>query len=474
MSSFSFHILVSLLTGFILVFCLFSLYIKERLYLTESLVATLFGIIISVAKIPFPFLTDIKSKNLEEKDRAMFFICEFTRFIICFQVMAIGISTPLSFLKKEWKSFLIILGPLMIGMWFISAFIFWAVFKIEILDSLIIAACITPTDPILAHSVIKGKFSDRYIPQHIKNLLSIESGINDGLGLFFLLLPLFFKTKQNKNFFFFVLNLVLLEIGGAILVGILIGIISKKLLFFSRKLKLIDKDSFLVFSLVLSIFVMAIANLLHIDDFIAVFITGFVFSNDESFLEEIHDSQIQEIIDMIFNILFFIFFGALFPFESFNTKEISLWKMILCSCLILVFRRLPLMFILKKYVPILKTNKETFFAGWFGPIGVGAIFFSTKIWQEYTFVSKKIPIYKENAQKTFSIVCFIVLSSIIVHGITVPITNTHLKKRAKRKIKKKTLKEIVKNVEEFNEDDTGIFETEYNTIVEDDVYDVNV
>lgn len=52
---------------------------------------------------------------------------------------------------------------------------------LEFSASLLISACITATDPILAQSVVSGKFAQR-VPGHLRNLLSAESGCNDGMA----------------------------------------------------------------------------------------------------------------------------------------------------------------------------------------------------------------------------------------------------------------------------------------------------
>lgn len=84
----------------------------------------------------------------------------------------------------------------------ISALLIWAIIpKLSFLSSLVIAACVTPTDPvssstyslirtltvqILAQAVVGGKFADKHVPAHIRHLLSAESGSNDGAAFPFL------------------------------------------------------------------------------------------------------------------------------------------------------------------------------------------------------------------------------------------------------------------------------------------------
>ena len=86
-----FYVTLALLGLFILLFGLVSLFVKERLYLTESLVAIMFGIVCGPQCIG---VIDPMSWVTEEP----FFytlLMEFARIIISFQVMAVGLCTPL-------------------------------------------------------------------------------------------------------------------------------------------------------------------------------------------------------------------------------------------------------------------------------------------------------------------------------------------------------------------------------------------
>jgi sodium/hydrogen antiporter len=50
---------------------------------------------------------------------------------------------------------------------------------------------VTPTDPVLSNSIVKGKFADKNIPPELQKIIIAESGANDGLGYPFLFLPLY-------------------------------------------------------------------------------------------------------------------------------------------------------------------------------------------------------------------------------------------------------------------------------------------
>lgn len=76
--------------------------------------------------------------------------------------------------------------------WLVSAaFIYALIPGLNFLTSLAVAACLTPTDPILAAAVIGGKWADKHVPAHIRHLLAAESGCNDGAAFPFLFLSLY-------------------------------------------------------------------------------------------------------------------------------------------------------------------------------------------------------------------------------------------------------------------------------------------
>lgn len=42
------------------------------------------------------------------------------------------------------------------------------------ISALAIAACLTPTDPVLAAAIIGGRFADKSVPAHLSHLLRYE------------------------------------------------------------------------------------------------------------------------------------------------------------------------------------------------------------------------------------------------------------------------------------------------------------
>lgn len=70
---------------------------------------------------------------------------------------------------------------------------------LNFLSSLTVAACLTPTDPILASAVIGGKYADKHVPAHLRHLLAAESGCNDGAAFPFLFIGLYLTLDRTTG-----------------------------------------------------------------------------------------------------------------------------------------------------------------------------------------------------------------------------------------------------------------------------------
>ncbi|KAI9004848.1 Sodium/hydrogen exchanger family-domain-containing protein [Phycomyces nitens] len=399
--------------GFIVFFGLCSLFIKERLYLSEASFAIACGIIFGPVCANFI--------NVDEWGDKIFITREFTRLAIAIQVMAAGVSLPKAYLRTEFKSLFVLLIPVMIWMWIISALCVWALIPgLDFLQSLMIASCFTPTDPVLANSIVQGKFAERRVPLHVRNIVSAESGANDGLGYPFLFLAIYLMHMNTgaaigKWAYWVVCYQILLSI----VIGFVVGYVARKLLKIAEKRRMIDKQSFLVFSIALAIFLVGTVAIIESDDLLACFIAGNSFTWDDWFRTETEDSQLMEVIDLLLNMSVFVYIGATMPWSSFQSiaLDVSLWRLVVLAIMVLLFRRLPIVVGLYKFIPAIHTFREAIFTGWFGPIGVGAIFYYTVAIEN---LGETGPDSRAH-QVIEPIIYFMVLASVIVHGITIPL-----------------------------------------------------
>ena len=92
-------------------------------------------------------------------DREVFldFTMQLARVIIGLQVLFTGCNLPKQYIKKEWVSLFVLLLPVMTCGWMCTGLLVWAIVPgLTYLEALVVSACVTPTDPVLANSICKG------------------------------------------------------------------------------------------------------------------------------------------------------------------------------------------------------------------------------------------------------------------------------------------------------------------------------
>ncbi|KAJ3413831.1 hypothetical protein HDV05_007431 [Chytridiales sp. JEL 0842] len=417
------HLTYLLLGGFICLFGFMSLVIKERLYMSEAMVATAFGVIIGPIAAKQLVPSGLFGLSLDNVT------LEFTRTprvghppppIPKVKIMTKG-SVIRNYLWRERLSMFILLGPVMISMWLISAAGVYWIFGMSWLDSMVIAACLTPTDPVLANSIMKGKFAEKHIPLNVRLVLSAESGANDGLGTPFLFLAIYLQRIPNSGQAVgeWIYKVMLYQVAVSIALGAILAYLARKMLKLAERRQWIDKESILSFSISLALFVMGVGAYIGSDDILATFVAGNVLSWDLWFNVKIKAAPLQEVVDNLLNLTYFVFIGIVMPWSDFGgTEGVAIWKLVVFAVWMMVVRRVPIVMALYFWIPSLKDLKEAFFAGWFGPIGAGAIFYA-----HVAVVYLGYP-----AKPLIPIVMFTVLSSIIIHGFSVPLFNLSLNK----------------------------------------------
>ncbi|KAF1990041.1 hypothetical protein K402DRAFT_410628 [Aulographum hederae CBS 113979] len=422
------HLVYIILGGFTSLFMLCSSIIKEKLYIGEATVATICGIIFG------PHAADLI--NPMEWGNTDQITLEFSRIVLVVQCFAVGVELPKAYMERHWKSVTLLLIPVMTFGWLITSLFIWWMFgdRMDWLDSLCVAACVTATDPVLASSVVgKGKFAKR-VPKHLRDLLSAESGCNDGMAFPFIYLAIYiirYRHHPSEVALHWFCYTVLYECIFGAVYGVIVGYIARRAIRLAHERDLIDRESFLVFYFVLALFCAGSGSLLGMDDLLVGFACGVGFSNDGWFLEKTEESHVSNVIDLLINLAFFVYFGTIIPWEQFNSSIIgtSAWRLVVLGLLVLFFRRIPIMLVLKPIIPDIKTWREALFAGHFGPIGVGAIFVAilarAELETEETTPLAELPPpgfeHLNIIELIWPITTFLVICSIVVHGSSIAV-----------------------------------------------------
>ncbi|KAL8994624.1 MAG: hypothetical protein Q9188_007015 [Gyalolechia gomerana] len=422
------HLAYLILGGFTSLFMLCSLFVKEKMYIGEATVATICGIVFGphAANIFNP----ISWGNSDQ------ITIECSRVVLVVQCFAVGVELPKAYMERHWKSVLLLLVPVMTYGWLAtSLFIWWMVEPLTWLESLICAACVTATDPVLASSVVgKGKFSKR-VPKHLRDLLSAESGCNDGMAFPFIYLSYYlihYKLNAEHVTMHWFCNTILYECIFGATYGVLIGYLGRHAIKWADSKNLIDRESFLVFYFTLALFCAGTGATLGTDDLLVGFAAGVGFSNDGWFTQKTEESHVSNVIDLLLNLAYFVYLGAIIPWEQYNNPIIGLtpWRLVVISICVLLFRRIPIMLALKPLIPDVKTWREALFAGHFGPIGVGAIFAAILARAELeTTTTEPLAVLPTDPNSEnylvvliiWPLTTFLVITSILVHGSSIAV-----------------------------------------------------
>lgn len=275
----NFNIVCATLGGFITVFGLVSYLLKEKFYLSEAcmfafpvrygsalttpaVISLVAGLIFSPHATNFIRPLDYALGDYESLETITLY---FTRLVLGVQLVLAGVQLPSKYLKKEWKSLAWLLGPGMCGMWIATSLLVWGLVPdINFLFALAIGASVTPTDPILSNSIVKGKFADKNIPRELQKIIVAESGANDGLGYPFLFLPLYLikyvgnggagqtgGASKAMGLWFgetWAYTIIL-----SVVYGAAVGYVAKELLHWAEERKYVDRESFLVFAITLAV-----------------------------------------------------------------------------------------------------------------------------------------------------------------------------------------------------------------------------
>ena len=422
------HLAYLIIGGFTSLFMLCSLFVKEKLYIGEATVATLCGVIFGPhAANAFNPLSWGNTDQIT---------LECSRVVLVVQCFAVGVELPKAYMERHWKSVIFLLVPVMTFGWLMtSLFIWWMIKPLSWLESLMCAACVTATDPVLASSVVgKGKFAKR-VPKHLRDLLSAESGCNDGMAFPFIYLSFYlihYKLEASEVTLHWFCNTILYECIFGCFYGVMIGYLGRHAIRWADKKDLIDRESFLVFYFVLALFAAGTGATLGTDDLLVGFAAGVGFSNDGWFTEKTEESHVSNVIDLLLNLAYFVYLGSIIPWEQYNNPVIGLtpWKLVIIAIFVVLFRRIPIVMILKPLIPDIKTWREALFAGHFGPIGVGAIFASILARAELeTDTTEPLAVVptdpnSENyavVQIIWPLTTFLVITSILVHGSSIAV-----------------------------------------------------
>ncbi|QHT68441.1 sodium:proton antiporter [Rhodocytophaga rosea] len=335
------------------------------------------------------------------------FVVRLTELSVIITLMGTGIKINRPFSLKKWSIPLRLVTVTMIVTIAAVAFFGWWALGLVPASAILLGAVLAPTDPVLAGDVQVGPPSEEQ-EDHVRFSLTAEAGLNDGMAFPFtwlaINLAIAAATREQwlDNWF---LKDVLYKITAGAGMGYLMGRLLAFVVFRLPKISKFPeaKDGFLALSATLLVY--GLTEMIHGYGFIAVFVAGLTLSSRErqhKYHKELHDftDQVERLLMVI----------VLIPFGGSLLKGLLddlTWPGALLG--------LGLLFIIRPLASMLGligtdvNLKEKLAISFFGIRGIGSFYYLAFAFYQTSFTQ---------AGELWSIVSFVVVVSIVLHGIT--------------------------------------------------------
>jgi NhaP-type Na+/H+ or K+/H+ antiporter len=371
--------------------------LKERTPVSEPLIALIAGVLIGPSALGLLDLADLGNQALILEEAAL----------VTLGVALVGVALrlPVGYSRRNWRLLFVLLGIVMPLMWIAGGFLTYLILGVPFWVAVLIGAIITPTDPVVASSIVAGGVAERNLPAKLRHAISSESGFNDGLALPFVVLPVLVLTEPpGEAIGHWLTHTVLLEIVAGAALAALMGYMAGRTLRWAERKETMERTSLLTISLALSLSVLGVTGLLHLNGVLAAFVAGIVFNFAGSSDAKESQEDIQEAISRFFDLPIFVILGMALPWQGWLDLG---WRGPLLVVAVLLLRRLPTVLSLRPLLgPLRGQAKDVLFLGWFGPIGAAALYYAAFSFRE------------TGIEEAWVIGSLVICASVLVHGVT--------------------------------------------------------
>lgn len=262
-------------------------------------------------------------------------------------------------------------------------------------EAFLLGAVLSPTDPVVTSAVVT---SER-VPRVVRHTLNVESGLNDGLALPFVLFFLVLAAPGGNP------ARETGELAGEALVGAALGIALA--LAAGRLISHLPGGGITpkyegAYALGVGFAAFGLADVTHGNGLIAAFVAGIALAATRrdipaTFLE------FNESVSAIFQIATFFVFGALIVATGWDH---SVWPLLAFIAFALLVARPAA--VLLSFVGVAFPRPYKIFIAWFGPKGVASMLFALLVLNS-TVGDRTL---------VFDVASFVILASILAHGLT--------------------------------------------------------
>jgi sodium/hydrogen antiporter len=275
-------------------------------------------------------------------------------------------------------------------------------------EAFLLAAVLSPTDPVVTSMVVTAQ----RVPAQIRHTLNLESGLNDGLALPFVLFFLVLATPGGDA------GREAAELFGEAVFGAVIGIVLGIAGGYLHRVVPLGVTPRYegIYAVGFGLAAFGLADVTFGNGLIAAFVAGITLGYFEHEITE-RFVDFSENVSAIFQVLTFFVFGAIIVATGFDGSVVALLAFIVFA--LLVAR--PVSVLLALLGTKLPAPQKAFIA-WFGPKGVASILFALLVLDE--------PV--GNGALVFDVAAFVILASILAHGLTDTVGARWIERRMRR------------------------------------------
>ncbi|HSJ21747.1 MAG TPA: cation:proton antiporter [Nocardioidaceae bacterium] len=363
----------------------------RRLPVSEPLLGLLAGVLLGPAVLGALDLPPVT------RDHAT--LHEVAELLLAVSVMGVALRYPFVDVRRRLTPVVVLLVVAMPLMALVTTGLAAGVLGLSVTAALLLGTALSPTDPVLASSVVTGEAAERDLPERARQVLSLESGANDGLALPLVLVALAFAGPMTGTA---AATETAWQVLGAVALGALAGGLGGRALRLGEEHGATAHGPMLLFTIVLAAAVLGLSGLLHLDGVLAVFAAGLAFNFVSTGRERTSEVEIDEAVNRFAVLPMFVLVGATIPWAAWGDLG---WAGPALVVAVLLLRRLPVLLLLKR--PLRMSWSEAAYLGWFGPVGVAAVFY-------LTLEAKRLGLPTE----VLAAGTMVVVASTVAHGVT--------------------------------------------------------
>jgi sodium/hydrogen antiporter len=309
-----------------------------------------------------------------------------------------GLEVEAEMLQTAWR---LPLRKLALGMPITGALVALAahwIVGLGWLESCLLGALLSPTDPVLSSSVV----TNPRVPRLVRHSLNLESGLNDGLALPAVLA---FTAALGADDDFVWWEFVFQDVTLGLIFGVVLAWIASVLM--PRGRKLTDSipahaQSLYALGAAFAIYGIAVGLPPEGNGFIAVFTGAITLGILRPDLRSSFENRADDIVEIV-KLGIFVVFGALLTLDGLFTDG---WAAVALVAFTLMLARTVAIWIALAGTGLDAATKG--FMAWFGPKGVATMTFSLFV------LGEGIP----DGERIFNLAALCVFASVLLHGLT--------------------------------------------------------